>query len=172
MESGRSPSTASQARDPWGVLASKQVNLTPEWQRLRFTFTPKQDEEKCARIVFVAWGMKSARWRSRRFHSRPARCGAMSLRDEDRFVPAFTRDENSERTLAAQRDWYQFLWDLEERYWPGMYKFIREELRAQIADPRHAAFLESVSHPGEAGCDRLARLLAASAFPRALLGHG
>ena len=35
------------------------------------------------------------------------------------------------RPETAQRDWYAFLWQLEEKYWREMYGFLRDELKAQ-----------------------------------------
>ncbi|MHA3773287.1 carbohydrate binding domain-containing protein [Verrucomicrobiota bacterium sgz303538] len=121
---------ASQAHEPWGVLASKQVKLTPEWQKLRFTFEPKQSDDN-ARIVFGGLGTQTGVVELANVSLTPSRIRGDVIRDSDGIIPAFTRDENSERTLAAQRDWYRFLWQLEERYWPGMYQFLRTDLKAR-----------------------------------------
>ena len=46
-------------------------------------------------------------------------------------MPAFSREEYANRTLGSQRDWFQFLWSLEDKYWPGMYRFLKEDLKAK-----------------------------------------
>lgn len=121
---------ASQAHEPWEVLGTKQVKVTREWQQLRFSFEPKQGDDN-ARIVFGGLGKQAGAVEIADVSLKPSRVRGDVVRGEDGLIPAFTRDENSERTTAAQRDWYRFLWQLEERYWPGMYKFIREELKAK-----------------------------------------
>ena len=52
-------------------------------------------------------------------------------RDSGGVFAAFTRDEVASHTTAIQRDWYRFLWSIEERYWTGMKRFLREDLHAK-----------------------------------------
>jgi hypothetical protein len=56
--------------------------------------------------------------------------GKPALTSDGQLIP-FTNDDYASRTEAAQKDWYAFLWSLEEKYWPGMYRFVREELKAK-----------------------------------------
>jgi hypothetical protein len=121
---------ASQAHEPWGVLGSKQIKLSPEWAKQRFSFQPKQSDDN-ARVVFGGLGSQPGVVEISEVSLQPSRVRGDVIRGEDKLIASFTRDEASERTLPAQRDWHRFLWQLEERYWPGMYQYLREELKAK-----------------------------------------
>jgi hypothetical protein len=122
--------TASQAHAPWAVLGTKQVKVTTEWTKQRFSFEPKQSDDN-ARIVFGGLGTQIGTVEIANVSLTTSRIRGDLQRSDNQLIPAFTRDESAERTETAQRDWYKFLWELEERYWPGMAEFLRTELKAK-----------------------------------------
>ncbi|HEV3121719.1 MAG TPA: hypothetical protein VGY53_07445, partial [Isosphaeraceae bacterium] len=46
-------------------------------------------------------------------------------------VGIFTKTEFYSRPVPAQRDWIHFLWDTEDRYWSGMSRFLKDELKVR-----------------------------------------
>ncbi|MEM1581452.1 MAG: beta-galactosidase [Candidatus Bathyarchaeia archaeon] len=47
---------------------------------------------------------------------------------EDGSVDIFMLNKFDDKTLSAKRDWIEFLWDLEEKYFKRMYKYLKEDL--------------------------------------------
>ncbi len=117
-----------QAHAPWKVLASRTVELGPEWREVRVDFAVGEAEEN-ARLVLG--GLARSRATTFWFDDLSLRTadidGAVG-RDAAGRVPAFTKNDYARRTRAAQEDWLRFLWSREAAYWPGMHRFLREEL--------------------------------------------
>ncbi len=112
-----------QAHDPWKVIASQNVTLTPEWQTFTVLLKTTEADDK-ARLSFTGLGSAPGRYDFADISLRTTAIEGSAPRT------AFTRAEYGSHTEAAQRDWFAFLWSLEEKYWPGMYAFLREELQA------------------------------------------
>jgi hypothetical protein len=117
-----------QAHAPWKVLASRTVELTPEWREVRIDLAVGEGDEN-ARLVFGSL----ARSRATTFwfddvSLRTTDVDGAVVRDAAGRIPAFTKNDYARRTKIAQEDWLRFLWSREEAYWPGMYRFLREEL--------------------------------------------
>ena len=121
---------ASQADDPWGQIASMGVTLGPSWSRTRFFFQASADEEN-ARIMFTSLGGETGVVELADVSLRTSAREGTARRDSAGRVAAFTKGELAGRTEAAQRDWFTFLWETEEKYWSGMYRFLREELKTR-----------------------------------------
>ena len=121
---------ASQTHEPWIVLGSKEFALTPEWRSYSFTFAASLSDDR-GRLSFS--GLAAA--------IGPCEVADVSLhigsvdgavpRNADGAFASFARDEVASHTVAIQRDWYRFLWSIEERYWTGMKRFLREDLHAK-----------------------------------------
>ena len=122
--------SAGEAHAPWGVFESKPVKVTSEWQSFAFSFVAKQDDDN-ARISFTDLGAQTGSYQFSDVHVTASKVEGSVVRDASGSIAAFTRDEYANRTKAAQHDWYRFLWSLEEKYWPGMYAYLREELKAR-----------------------------------------
>ncbi len=121
---------ASQAHEPWGVIDSMELKLTPEWKAFTFSFVAKQDEEN-TRVSFTSMGTQVGAYDFAAAHLSVSAVNGDVARDSAGLAPVFTRAEYALRTVGAQTDWHRFLWSLEERYWPGMYRFLRDELHAK-----------------------------------------
>ena len=112
-----------QAHDPWKVIASESVTLSPEWQTFTVMLKADAADDK-TRFGISGLGSAAGRYEFADFSLRTAALDGTAPR------AAFTHADYASHTIAAQRDWFAFLWSLEEKYWPGMYAFIREELKA------------------------------------------
>jgi hypothetical protein len=120
--------SASQAHEPWKVFGSKQIKLTPQWTRQRFSFEVK-DAEDNGRIVFGGIGQQLGS-----VEVKEVSLTSSGIRGDvtrtDGVIPSFTRDEYAERSPQAQKDWYQVLWYLESNYWREMKRYVREDLKS------------------------------------------
>jgi len=121
---------ASQAHAPWAVFDSKELKLGPEWKTFHFSFVPKEDDDN-ARISFTSLGAQTGDYQFAEVHFSVSSVNGEAVRDAAGLIPSLTRDEYANRTPAAQEDWYGFLWSLEEKYWPGMYSFLKQDLKAK-----------------------------------------
>ncbi|MES2570515.1 MAG: carbohydrate binding domain-containing protein [Verrucomicrobiota bacterium] len=113
-----------QTHSPWKIIDSKLVTLTPEWQNFSLLLQTSATEEN-ARLGITGLGAVPLQFEFADFSVRTAALDASVPRT------AFTKAEVVGRTPAAQRDWHRFLWALESKYWPGMYDFLRNELKAR-----------------------------------------
>jgi hypothetical protein len=117
-----------QAHAPWKVLASRTVELAPEWREVRIDLAVGEGDEN-ARLVLGDLARRSTTifWFDD-VSLRTTDVDGAVVRDAAGRIPAFTKNDYARRTKAAQEDWLRFLWSREEAYWPGMYRFLREEL--------------------------------------------
>jgi hypothetical protein len=113
-----------------GQIASKGLKLTKDWQRLVFRFNATADDEN-ARVVFTSLGGVAGTYEFANASFRLANIDGELPPGESGGYAALRRDDYHQLTDAAQRAWYSFLWSLEEKYWPGMYRFIRDELKSK-----------------------------------------
>ncbi len=113
-----------QAHEPWKIIASESVTLSPEWKTFTVLLKTSEADDK-ARLGISGLGSAAGKYEFADFSLRTAAL--------DGSVPrsSFTHADYAAHTEAAQRDWFAFLWSLEEKYWPEMYAFIREDLKAQ-----------------------------------------
>jgi hypothetical protein len=118
-----------QSHEPWKVLASETFALTAGWQTFKLVRKLSASDNN-ARVSFSLG--TAAGWieiDDVTLHTAGLDGSVPALKTG--IITAFTKGDYAGRTETAQRDWYRFLWTLEERYWPGMYAFIREELKAK-----------------------------------------
>ncbi|MHC4509968.1 MAG: carbohydrate binding domain-containing protein, partial [Planctomycetota bacterium] len=115
----------SQAHEPWANLGlSRTVELTGEWQRFRFGFVAKADDDN-ARISFAVGGSEVPVYLAN-VEFRPG--GRLGL-DEDESIDAgsvalFADNESPERILDRMR----FLAETEKAYFDDMRHFIKNDL--------------------------------------------
>jgi hypothetical protein len=118
-----------QAHEPWSVLASASIPVTTEWKDFSLNLKPSAGDD-AARIGFSGLGAERAKYEFAGISMKPGGADGSVPRDAAGNVVAFTKSDAAGRTAAAQRDWHRFLWQLEEKYWPEMYRFIRTDLKA------------------------------------------
>ncbi len=121
---------AMQAHAPWKNLASESVEVGPEWQSYRVLLTPSTGSDN-ARIGFSNFGSTTGWFEFTDLALKTAGSDGSVPHDAAGGVALFTKLDIAGRTELARDDWQRFLWQMEERYWPGMYRFIREELGAK-----------------------------------------
>lgn len=121
--------TLSQAHEPWKVFATQAVDVTTEWQDIHFSVPVAAAEEK-ARLTLTNLGSAQGDFWFSGVSLKPG--GILAFKEGESLgnIPFFRKKEIGARTLAAQRDWSEFLVDTETTYWTGMRTFIREELHA------------------------------------------
>ncbi len=119
-----------QAHEPWKGLTNENIDVGPEWRDFRVFFTPDASEPN-ARIGFSNLALAAGWFEFSAVSLRPAGTDGSVPRDASGGVAPFTKSEIAGRSEQVRDDWQRFLWTLEQRYWPGMYRFIREDLKAK-----------------------------------------
>ncbi len=117
----------SMAHDPWVVLWDDPLPLTAEWREHQFTFTPRQSDP-AARLVISGLGAQEGSVWLTDVSLRPGGVAGAAEVEAPGTVPIFTKAEYFRRTEGARRDWTRFLWAVEEGYWTGMSRFLKEVL--------------------------------------------
>jgi hypothetical protein len=118
------------AHEPWDRLGfESSVELGPQWQRFRFTFVASRDDGK-ARISVS--GLEPGTYEFAGFSLRPGGVVGVGPSEtlEANTVPVLRHGEMS-LTEPARNDFIDFLWDAEAKYWGGMYRFLKDELKVQ-----------------------------------------
>jgi hypothetical protein len=120
----------SQTNNPWRSLAHASVRLTREWQTFTLPVSPDADEPN-ARYIFSGLGLEKCAVHLADLSLKPG--GILGLRDGESLgnISWFAKNKFATRSVAAQRDWIHFLWDTETRYWTGMSRFVKDELKAR-----------------------------------------
>jgi hypothetical protein len=118
------------AHEPWERLGlSTTCELGPEWTHFEFTFVAEQDDSN-ARITLT--GLEPGSIDLAEVSFRPG--GIIGLKPgkslEDDSIPVMQRRQ-ANWTATARRDFIDFLWDTEQRYWLGMYRYLKQELDVQ-----------------------------------------
>ena len=121
---------AMMAHEPWkqfGFHAS--VDATPTWTEVRRTFIPDTTDDN-GRVTFT--DLSPGTLEVAGVSLRPG--GIVGLEAgqtlEDNRVPVLKHGEMTV-TPAARRDFVDFLWDTEQAYWLGMYRFLKDELKCR-----------------------------------------
>ncbi len=115
------------AHAPWQPLGlSAPVSVGTEWKKHRFTFYATKSDGN-ARVTFSS--LSPATYQIAGISFRQG--GVVGLPEgqqlEDESVAVLTNGESG-RTEQVKRDFIDFLWHTEHRYWVGMYRYLKEEL--------------------------------------------
>ncbi len=116
--------------DPWSSLGfQKSVDLTTEWKTFSFTFHAAETDEKAR---FDIAGFTPGVFEFADSSLKPG--GSMSLKPDQSLeagtVPLVDKSGSGLSPIAAN-DFCEFLFDIENTYWLGMYRFIKDELKAK-----------------------------------------
>lgn len=117
------------AKGGWRSLGLHQViGVGPAWKRFRFVFQAAEDSDK-AQVQIT------------RFKTGTYEIDDLSLQSgaETEFDSAKRLEDGSIPTVKiglyaprqAKRDFYQFLVDTEQRYWTGIYRYLKDELKVK-----------------------------------------
>jgi len=115
---------------PWSSLGfHKVIDLTTEWQSFTFTLMAPESHD---RARFDIGGFSPGVFDFADSSFKPG--GSMTLRSgqslEAGTVPLVDKT-GSGLSLKAADDFCEFLFDIEEKYWLGMYRYIKDELKAK-----------------------------------------
>ena len=77
----------------------------------------------------LASALRQARSNSPTFRSVPAASSASSRAKHSEHSRSSPNPTTRAAHPEAQRDWIGFLWNVEERYWTGMYRFLKDDLK-------------------------------------------
>jgi len=120
----------SQTASPWRSLVHSSIRLGRDWQTFTIPVTPDADETN-ARLIFSGLGKEKCVVWLADISLKPG--GVLGLRPGETLgtIAAFAKNTFATRTVEAQRDWIRFLWDTERAYWTGMYRFLKDDLKAR-----------------------------------------
>ncbi len=119
---------AMQAHDPWKLLWSTELPLANEWKSYQFVFRPSETDAN-ARVGFSRLGAAAGTVEFADVSLRPGGVFGIEAGETLGNLHFVAKADYSRRTPEAQRDWIAFLWDVEERYWDGMYRFLKKDLK-------------------------------------------
>jgi hypothetical protein len=123
---------AMQAHAPWARLWSDTIKAGAAWQDVTLTFAPPTGDS-VARLTLGQLGFETGRLEIAGASLKPG--GTVGLRPGESLergaIPIVDFASRLSRTAAAQRDWLAFLWDVEDGYWSGMRRFVKDELGAR-----------------------------------------
>jgi len=119
-----------QAHEPWRILSNRvAVKLTEDWRNYTITLLASKPEDD-ARLDITELGAATATYEFTCFSLKPY-YGVALLEGESLekgTVNILELRDFGLRTWEARRDWVEFLWKLEEAYFTGMYRFLKDEL--------------------------------------------
>jgi len=118
------------AHEPWERLGfESSVSLGPQWQRYRFTFVADRDDQQ-ARISIS--NLAPGTYEFAGFSLRPG--GVVGVEPDQTLeldtVPVLRHGEMN-LTEVARRDFVDFLWNTEAKYWGGMHRFLKDDLKVK-----------------------------------------
>lgn len=116
-----------QAHAPWKQLWSVQQEFTPEWKDVELTFRVAEADDN-GRVSISGLGGGKLSLEVDDVSLTPG--GVMGLKPGEALgsIPWFRHREFGVRTPEAQSDWVRFLWELEDEYWSGMYRYVKADL--------------------------------------------
>ena len=119
-----------QAHDPWRSVSQRvEILLTTDWKDYEIALAASESEGN-ARLDVSGLGGNKATYQFSCF-SMKRFSGYGPMEDEsveNATVRILTLAEYGTRTLAARRDWIEFLYSTEERFFMEMQRFIKDEL--------------------------------------------
>lgn len=119
-----------QAHEPWNDLSIRVgIELTPEWREYDVALTASALELN-ARLDISDLGAIKITYQFSHFSMKPFKGDGLQKGEglRDSTVQVFTLSEYGKRTTAAERDWVEFLYGLEEGYFTEMHRYLDEEL--------------------------------------------
>ncbi len=119
-----------QAYDPWASLSNTvSVDLTTEWKDYEVPLLASASDDN-ARLSISNLGTTTTTYEFSRFSMKPFKGYSLKGNEslESSSVGIFTLDNFGSRTLNARRDWAEFLYGLEEEYFSGMRRYLKEDL--------------------------------------------
>ncbi|MCX7940669.1 MAG: carbohydrate binding domain-containing protein, partial [Endomicrobia bacterium] len=116
-----------QAHEPWYILGfDRTINLTTYYQLFNFELTVSTDDNN-ARVNFTDMCKELATYWFSNISFKPG--GNVGLLPgenlDNKTINIIKYQERNIRTQRAQRDWVEFLYQLEENFWLEMYNYLK-----------------------------------------------
>lgn len=121
----------SMAHEPWRALGgTHRVTLTPEWRTYELAIVVQQADEN-ARLLFTEMGTQQGEVWLRNLSLQPG--GTLRVLPEGdvlvrKQVPLVWRRQWGGYSDTIQRDWLQFVRQMEGTYWQTLTQFLKKEL--------------------------------------------
>jgi hypothetical protein len=122
-----------QAHDPWRLLSQRiEVSLTPEWKDYEMAI-PILESDDNARFDISGLSTVKTTYQFSSFSSKRSEgYGALSDESVEKgTIQILTLTDCWKRSLAARKDWIEFLYSLEEGFFIRMWRYVKEELKAK-----------------------------------------
>ncbi|MCX7872335.1 MAG: carbohydrate binding domain-containing protein [Verrucomicrobiae bacterium] len=123
--------SASQAHDPWQNMGlSANARIGTNWAEYEFSFIASMTDNQ-SRINFSNFGSAGSKICFANISLKPGGIYGVAETEslEKMSIPYFTKSGSAKRTETAQLDWMHFLYETEDNYWQGIYKFLKNELK-------------------------------------------
>ncbi len=118
-----------QAHAPWTSLWSDTIQVGIEWQTVTLVFAPAAGDTQ-ARLTLGGLGFQVGRLGIALASLKPG--GTVGLKPGENLdrgtIDIIDHSGRFGRTAAAQRDWLNFLWDVEDGYWREMQRYLKADL--------------------------------------------
>ena len=116
-----------QTQSPWKVFGSGRVQAGPELREVTAFVRANETDDK-PRLSISGMGQTPGEFVFESFSMRTAEIDGSLTRAKDGTVPSLKKGNFARNTPIKQRDWQQFIWDTETKYWNGMRDFLKQEL--------------------------------------------
>ncbi len=122
--------SAMQAHAPWKSLWTSDFNVGTPWTTYKFAFRPSETD-KNARVGLSNLATMPGLVEFTGFSLKPG--GILGLEQGETLgkIAVVPKGDYSRRSPGAQRDWVRFLWDLEDQYWTGMARYLKDDLKVK-----------------------------------------
>ncbi|MDO4586499.1 MAG: cellulase family glycosylhydrolase [Planctomycetia bacterium] len=117
---------------PWSDLGFRdEIDVSDQWKDYSFSFLTVRDDPQ-ARITFGSFGQGSVEIANVSLKTGGQIGFPTEQSLENKSIQILKRSNNSWGvTPAVYADWSLFLYDLEKNYWNEMFRYIKDELKAQ-----------------------------------------
>jgi hypothetical protein len=119
-----------QTQSPWKVFGTGRVQVGPEMREVTAFVRVNEADDK-PRLSISGMGQTPGEFAFESFSMRTAEIDGTLTRLADGSVPSLKKHTFARNTPAKQRDWQQFIWDTETKYWNGMRDFLKSDLGVQ-----------------------------------------
>lgn len=117
---------------PWTQLWWRRIKIGTDWTTIDLTFSPGTSDSD-ARLMLGELGFETGQIEIRAISLKPGGVAGFAPGESlsRGTIAVIDYANRSSRTVAAQRDWLNFLWETEEGYWSEMQRFLKNELKVR-----------------------------------------
>lgn len=113
----------------WATRFTKDINLTPQWQRFEFVFTVTQDQPDARFNIYkMADAALTYSFADFSFRQGGELTGLKAGEESFDKISIFKSADRNDRPENGKRDWVDFLWQKEHDYWSEMNTYLKDTL--------------------------------------------